>query len=157
MTRFVSQHDEYSCGPIAIINAAKWSGLKKRCGRRYTRADLPKLRRWCNTDKHLGTPTKYMVNTLKRLGFKTTLKYKLTFAQLNMYLKQGKSVIIGSYGFGKKKDDGHWYFVPEKSGDRFRVINLEVENNATISRKEIRSVLNDRKNDGGWPVAIILS
>jgi hypothetical protein len=150
MTRFLAQRDEYSCGPIAIINALKWLGYA------FTGADLPKLRRWCQTDKYLGTPTKSMTATLAKLGIKSTLKYRITFSELNMYLKQGKCVIIGSYGFGKNKDDGHWYFVPEKSGDGFRVINLEVQNNTVISKEELKRVLKDKTNDAGWPVAIVI-
>lgn len=41
MPKYTRQHDQFNCGPVALLNALKWAGYP------YTLKDLPRLSRLC--------------------------------------------------------------------------------------------------------------
>lgn len=49
MVRYIGQRDRYSCGPIALMNAAKWAGC------RVTMSDHGVIVRMCETSYEVGT------------------------------------------------------------------------------------------------------
>ena len=61
MTRFCKQRDGYSCGPVAILNAIKWTGSDW-----FTYRMLPAITQVCNTtregtyDKDMDAGLRYM-------------------------------------------------------------------------------------------------
>ena len=118
--RFLRQRDQYSCGPVSVINALKWAGLPLSYRKHYK-----KIKKKCKTDKGWGTYTHNITKTLggfKEIWFETVPL--ITYRQLKDHLMNGGAAILeywyreddGSY-------DGHYAFVYMTHDLEFVVVN----------------------------------
>lgn len=52
--RYVRQRDEYSCGPVAVMNLAKWAGV------RAPYSEIGRYRRMCECDETGSSPEAFL-------------------------------------------------------------------------------------------------
>lgn len=151
--RYVGQHDTYSCGPIAVLNALKWSGMQVT-----RKSHMKRVNRLCNAgiagvlDRDI---TKALSN-YRRLKFR--VRRYVIMRQLDAHLRRGGSAII-AYEFRLGKDDefGHYIFVPGKRDEDFVVVNDSFADTlAYCTREEMVDLLRYRGFPGS-PCAWLIS
>lgn len=163
MFGFFRQKDEFSCGPIAILNAVRWASRRKR---------IDKLRILvnavcqCFTD---GTPHTIFNVLLRQIGRITNLYKVVKFSKKNSvniqaidsHIHRGGCIVVSSYvDYGCSKD-GHYYLVTAISGKRkprYLAINYEDGRIATwITRKHLLKNLERVDKSVDWPAVWFLS
>jgi len=104
MTRFCKQRDDYSCGPIALLN------IDKFFGRRVTYKDLPRYRKRVRCEKKIGgTATRYISKVLGRAGRKT-------WPAAKRFLKNGCIAV-------QTKRVGHFYLMVTNGHGDIGIVN----------------------------------
>lgn len=121
--RYVKQNDDYSCGPIAIINALKWIGRKASYG------SLKRIQKACHCDED-GSSEWNLLRCLRKMGIDVRILHNPRAMDLDLLLEQGKSMIVSYYfknnGYWnghKGYLDGHYVFVSRKTKRRYVVHN----------------------------------
>lgn len=126
--RYVSQKDEYNCGPTAIINLIKWQGLSASW------KDIPEIRlqMWGNKKREkamrgLGTPifildefirnNEHLQNTL------VCTKNKPTIKDIKKHLTKNRAILLDFYW--SLEEGGHYTLIIGLSGDRFITVNFK--------------------------------
>ena len=94
MTRFLKQPDNYSCGPVALLNLDKWRGIK------VTHEDLPRYKRLCCANFQYGTFKSQMTKIVGKRG------RRLSYEQFASH--KGAAIINCRYRDGK---GGHYFLV----------------------------------------------
>jgi len=113
MTRYIRQRDEYSCGPVAIVNAMKWLGFHT------TAADLPRLKEECYTEVGSGTWPPDLNRAICRNISRARWIKSPTLPQLDHYLSLGRAAILGySYLQDDDVEDAHYALIIQ-SGNSF--------------------------------------
>lgn len=89
---YLKQLDDYSCGPIALLNTLIWSGCKN-----ISHKDLVEAEERCNTDKD-GTYDSDLNSALRSLQFNYSVvkPRNVNFKRMQDHLKLG-GAIIGAY------------------------------------------------------------
>lgn len=118
--RFIRQRDQYSCGPIAIINALKWAGAYLTY-----KSDFKKIKNLCKTTISWGTTPENISKVLsvysEHINFE--VKALITLKIIDKHLKSGGSVIL-EYWFNEDGVyDGHYVFIFRKDGHDFIAVN----------------------------------
>lgn len=114
--RYLKQRDQFSCGPIAIINAAKWAG------RHLTYADLRAISTACGCVSPTGTRQRGIDGVLRTLC-RVTYCCNPTKDRLDKHLKAGGAAVV-NFGIDRGDEwDGHYVFVPERLGMCYVVVN----------------------------------
>ena len=123
--RYLSQHDQYSCGPVALMNILRWIGLDI-----HYRNEIEWFQEitHCREDGILmGTTFGDMTRALKK--FKNLLTYhylkhpKMLDLILNLALGR---VVILSYRIQpkcKRAIPGHYIVIIEKKGEKYLCLN----------------------------------
>lgn len=155
--RFLRQRDQYSCGPIAILNALKWAGLQLTY-----KDNFKQIKKLCKTTASWGTTPENITNVLSKytehLNFE--IKALITLKDIERHLKKGGAVIL-EYWFKENLDiyDGHYVFIFQIFGKDFVVAN-GIDGKEAIhicSRKELKSMLRcKRYRNTGSPSAWLL-
>jgi len=154
--RWVGQVDESSCGPISIVNALKWSGVKYNWGQnKHT------LRKLCRT-KYDGTRINNMERVLRKLGSATMTiqrrrKWKL---QELVDVVEGRGCVIFSFtppcrhnmALPIEERFGHFTTCVDIMGEGqntwFKMVNLSRgETVEWIDRKKFRWLFCQRRDD----------
>ena len=129
MVRYTRQHDEYTCGPIAILNALKWAG------KNVSLKNLKYLKRitkcQCDSDPQCsGMADKDMNLGLKRVGkgiFRTN-RIRAGIKDIEKHLKNRGAVLANLEGIFDRKNiiTGHYVLVVgvSNSGKTFKVVNF---------------------------------
>ena len=140
MVRWLRQHDQSSCGPISIINAAKWCGIPVS-----EKKTLRKLRQDCSCKRKQGTYYPGMI-----LGLSNYVKYldfgivsKLTIKKIDRHLKNGGAAIFGLYWIIQNKKYAHSVLCVGKTKKSYKIINysgihsdaLQYKSNSSIRSK----------------------
>lgn len=108
--RYCVQRDNYSCGPVAIINASKW------CGVNFTLNDLKAIRKKCKTD-YEGTQDDNFEKAIRHylsdiLIIKRRVNFK--YRDVKKHLRNGGAVIVSHYEVSHTKKtselDMHYSF-----------------------------------------------
>lgn len=109
MPRYVRQYDDFSYGPVAIMNAIKWSG--RRC---VVREDLARLRRATNCKSSDGTGHLDFDGALRKFlpGVLVRKKPCPPIRQIEEHLRSGGAVIV------------QYCYVEEKTGDKCVHVSL---------------------------------
>jgi len=105
--RYIGQRDEFSCGPLAILNILKWTGYD------VTSEYLSDLKKYCKTDVG-GTDTRIISNVLKRYSkFEFNCVSFIKIQDLHDHIKKGGSAIVEISWFDedKRKIEGHFYII----------------------------------------------
>jgi hypothetical protein len=138
MPRYCKQRDNYSCAPIAILNALKWTGKNK------TLKDLSKLKKELQTTKQDGT---YFVPEQKVVQkyFKSTYFRDLDFKTFKKYLLQNKAIIFRYTFFSKTGEHfAHSNFVSGIKDDKYIVAHNFFADKSTslLTKKQMQFWLN---------------
>jgi len=82
MIRYCRQRCGTRCGPVALLNLAKWRG------EHVTYRDIPRFEKVCGWSRREGTPIPKMMKALGRRP------RKLSFIQFKQHLQRGGIVIL---------------------------------------------------------------
>ena len=101
----IVQQTPWSCGPATLLSVLRRFGLGP--------ANESTLTTLCHTAPMAGTPPEMMLNVAKRLGLDCEARYRMTVAQFERELIQGRTVIICLQGHGSPESmaagqSGHW-------------------------------------------------
>lgn len=153
--RYIGQRDQYSCGPLAILNILKWAGYD------ITSKYLPNLRRYCKTDEN-GTDTKNISKVLERYSkLKVECVPFITIKNLHNHIENGGAAIIEVSWFDeiKKQTTGHYYIIvgmfKYSNTTSYKVINWRsgftknMANRKAIVR-EFRKCIRSENNPRAW-------
>ena len=91
MARFrpLTQRDLYSCGPIAVMNALRWSGKRVPYG------DLGKYKRMCRHKKDLGSLDRNIDKVLRRAsGIRVRFRNGPRADVVDSWLRGGGAVVF---------------------------------------------------------------
>ena len=149
MPRYVRQWDDFSCGPIAILNALKWAGVRASIKRDYKRLLVLTKCSFPN-----GVCRFYLAPALyKNREFFVRRPRGATMRTVENHLRSGGVVLLsyGIYGDGKRR--GHYTLLTRVSetGRSFTTINYYVGHTVCLIRRS--SVVRDirrRKMNGHW-------
>jgi len=155
---FIKQPDDFSCGPVAIVNVLKWLGRK--VGHRY----LPKLRTLCGTTKDGTIPYNFALTLIREVSdFGSVRKVKPSIRTLDSHLSKGGIVVIGyNYSVGKS-EDAHYVVCTKKSKRGYYTLVNETshrsfkDNLPTLTKRKrntIRKML--AKKSQGYPAEMWL-
>lgn len=144
MIRYVKQQNKYSCGPIAIINAIKWSGHKFAM-----KANLRLVIRASGCEKILGCRrSRCFDHALRVFGdkkFKVKLKICPSIRFIENHLRQpGTAIIVNISRFDNHKVlQGHYILITKvsRSGKSFIVINYFTGETRSLIKRSI--LIND--------------
>lgn len=144
MPRYVRQKDQFSCGPIAIMNALKWAGI-----RTTYKTHFREIRTLCKTTASWGTTPENMTATIRKycrcLNF--TTKSLVTLREIDEHLASGGAVIL-EYWFRDEMDyDGHYVFIFREHGHDFIAANAMLGSPAAqpCPRGMLKSMLSCKK------------
>jgi len=109
--RYIDQQKhEFTCGPVAIINALRWWGVKAD----YDNFLLQLEPGECT--ERFGMKWKTLSKVLKRNGFKVKQVYNPTMRELDAFLADGLSIIL-NYSYIDPEDgmlEKHYVFIDAK-------------------------------------------
>jgi hypothetical protein len=149
------QTDNYSCGPVAVLNAIKWAAGSTSEDERL----LDWLRNVSGCGPAVGKSGSggYPGGVTSQgldLAIRSRTEFVVAFCKIDPSIKDikkwmgpDKSVILCSKSF-RKQSSGHAVFIPEQIGDCFKVINAG-RNRLTkilLPREELRKILTRTKN-----------
>jgi hypothetical protein len=86
--KIYKQRDDYSCTPLAILNALNGLG----CSYKYK--DLAKFKALCGTVPGYGTDDNKVFSILTKLGYVCQAKHRPTLDFIDKKLDQGKVVLL---------------------------------------------------------------
>lgn len=134
MPRYAKQRDKYCCGPVAILNALKWSGQNVA----YEKNIRALKALTGQTPKH-GTSNTNLYRALRVIGGKIFQSMRIrprlrpTLPEIEEHVRKGGAVLLqynwidknGSQSPEKWNFSGHYILITEvsPSGHRFEVIN----------------------------------
>ena len=161
--RYIKQRDKSSCGPIAVINALKWSG--HRVTELNSKKEIKIISRCAKFNPHnpkglIGVPPDKLdqvmreftnLNVGKRIS---TVKLK----QIDQALDNGNAVILRYFWERGNRSGGHYILCVNKSDKTYTVVNdgRKVKTVMKRNRKTMERMLTT-KLDGEGPVAWIIS
>src|SRR3990167_4439791 len=126
LPRYVRQTDTFTCGPVAILNALKWSGcdcIKSKHLRKIIEHSRCKF-------KHNGTFSYYLDQSLRHFGkrrFRVRFSFYPSLNSIENHLrKSGGSIIIADLFVKGGRRFGHYSLITNvsKSGKSFTAVNL---------------------------------
>lgn len=141
--RFLRQKDQYSCGPVAVINALKWAGLPLTY-----KSDFKEIKTRCKTTADWGTTPHNISKVLSQydeLSFE--IKQLITLKDIEEHLLSGGAVILEYWFKDETLYDGHYVFIYEREGNDFVVVNHMSDGSAVqvCSRQNLKSMLRCKK------------
>ena len=92
MVRFNKQYDNYSCGPVAILNALKWAGYN--CTYKQDFHFIKELCECVNEPDWQGTHYLNLSSALKEYRIKFKFIRKPSLFQIVTHLEKGGAVIL---------------------------------------------------------------
>lgn len=148
---YTQQQDEYSCGPVAIINACKWA--KKNISYKH---DFNKISKLCKCKYPDGTMPTNMNKTIKKyLNSELKIKYVQhpTLKQIDKHLQKDGAIIF-KYLTNKVSDmeyKGHYALIISSNHKTFTYINGNKKIVKKL-RKTLKKDLRKRVYDfpSGW-------
>ena len=157
MPRYIRQRDNYSCGPVALLNALKWAGATK--GTSYD--TLPSWRNICKTTRRRGTSFTDLFHAARMLPLIGARKArpKVKLADIDAHLRHGGAVILGS--FSERMSGFHWFLVTGKvdmAGEpSYTVVNFDRRSTQRlVSAKTVRRSMRLAAKRNGYPRALFL-
>ncbi len=119
MPRYIKQRDNYSCGPVALINAARWSGSKEK---------IRSLRKRFMSECECTFPGTSLGNFKKVINeidcFKIHSMCKQpSIGRLDYNLDVGRIVILRI----RSELGGHYFLCTRYTSEEYEVINYNAE------------------------------
>ena len=147
--RYVRQRNQFTCGPVAVLNAVRWAGGRARFEDKFD--DYVER---CRCVPPWGTKHGAFDRVLRVEGdglYKVRRVYRPTIAQITSHLLNGGAVIL-NYRTGKKhkdprKERRHFYMLTASSpfGMIFEAVNRN-ENTPALSEISIWDLEKDFKH-----------
>lgn len=136
--RYVKQRDSYSCGPIALLNILKWSGLRK------TYKDLPILQKECKCNN--GTWPEDLQKAVKKYSnLKSFSRRKPSILKIDQHLKRHGAVILVCYWSDEwdEEIEGHFITIVGCKDKEYVCLNSHITKTAIsyISREELKNMI----------------
>ena len=117
--RWIAQKNEFSCGPIAILNILKWIGFQVNYKKDY---NFWKKKCKCDYSGTHQSNFQYCLNNLKNIT--NIPKHRPTISSIEDALNTSQIVIMKStFMVDSKKDLGHFFIISEMTDDKFFCIN----------------------------------
>lgn len=153
MVRYKKQTDTFRCGPIAILNALKWAGIKP---------DLKKLERQtkCKSPSS-GTSCQNLQSAIfSYKEIRVRVSHKVRIDDVRSHLFSGKSIVY-FFRYHNKKDNGrygHFFFIDgiSKTGKSLYVVNYQLKSPARIritTKRFINECIRGDANPSMWVVS----
>ena len=141
MIRYCKQPDDFSCGPVAIINAMKWRGQ-----RASVRTHLKMLRKQCKTDRD-GTFTERMDKVLRQYVSGVEHIDGPSLKLFNKYIDLGHAVII-SYAYTRNDgvEEGHFAMCIGRDNSFYTMVNDTYNHNGELKSTVSKRTKNSMKN-----------
>jgi hypothetical protein len=116
----VKQTDQFRCGPVAILNAIKWSG-----GQATKKKDLPRITSECCCTYPRGTPPTNLMAAIKkyRHHFKATIQYDPPKRKFDRHLENGNAAILDYFSRWDGEYCGHYILVLGKDKRCYTICN----------------------------------
>jgi hypothetical protein len=157
MPRYVRQRDKNSCGPIAILNALKWAGVRVSIRRGYKL--IRKDTKYC---PHDGTPPYFMGRVLyknRRLTVRRPRRFSIR--AIEDHLQNGGAAVLLSTEYANNHWGGHASVLLgiSESGQSFRITGrYSNETVSVIRRQTLLGVVRKRRiEDTLYPQAWLIS
>ena len=153
MLRYVRQYNDYTCGPVAIINAIKWSGHKATI-----KQDLKHITNECRCDPRNGTSHGNFDRILRKESkerFRVRRRLFPTLEEIAQHLvRPGHSVIINFLRVNKGgiEIDAHYALLVgamEAVQEFVQINSFEGETVARVNRYQLAEDLRQRKSIRG--------
>jgi hypothetical protein len=130
--RYVKQTDRFRCGPVAIVNAIKWSGGTA------TRKSLPTIDEQCHCKAPGGTMPTNLAKAIAKYGDLFTAKryFNPPKEKLDKHLDHGGAAIL-RYMIGKPEYHGHYIFIAGKEGERYLICNDNMRTKNLLSFQKV--------------------
>lgn len=151
MPKYLRQRDEISCGPVGIINVAKYYGLP------LSGKDLPWIKDACQTNAVGGTVNASLYEVSQEILGEFLNIYSVrnpTWSQLKKFLSSPKnSTILGYVFYDDGQWSGHWAVLTNVNADgTIEVINDKGNTVDSFGQKALASVLRNKKYDSPYAV-----
>lgn len=142
--RYLKQRDRYTCGPIAVINALKWAGVKVSYNSHFNR--IKKISK-CKFD---GVDYDGITKAIKNYKSIFTMweNHFVRISDIDAYLKSGASIILEYYYKDLESPDkysGHFVFISGKWGKYFLLVN-NYQKGPALQLCKRRELINMLKN-----------
>lgn len=116
--QYVKQRDRFRCGPVALLNALKWQGLRISLTGLRDLSELVQCK-WKNSIKHSGTYLHHFNRVAKQLGYVRLACPSVT--KIDRELKAGNIVIL--LRIAKDFSWGHYSIVIDHKRGRYYGVN----------------------------------
>lgn len=158
---YIGQHDRFSCGPVAIFNAIRWSGLGCIV-REYL--NIISVRCYCTPPKgtlHVNFDRALRFFSKGRFRVKRRIYPDIDSIEEHLRRPDG-AVIINDLRIINNKDKGHYYLITEvsNSGRTFTGINIfKTVISATFRRTTLEHRFEAQRSKDGevYPTAWFLT
>ena len=117
--RWIRQRNDFSCGPVAIMNLLKWLGESVTYANDY--------KYWANKCKtaEYGTTLHDFVRVLYNLdGIKISPRNVPNIGVIDEALQSGKAVVMKSAYIVDNVYEGHYYLITDQTDKSFYCVNL---------------------------------
>lgn len=139
--RFLKQKDRFRCGPVALVNALKWSGKKS------TSKDLIKISHLLKTKPKTGT---YIHNIEKVVDkfFKNSMLEAPCLRTLDNHLAANGAILF-SYAHPEKRK-GHIFLIIKNTDKTYLAVNFSNKKTISIVCKTTIKSMVDKYRSFAW-------
>lgn len=140
---FINQKLEFDCGPVVIVNYAKWAGLP------LDESDLEWLRYALATDPENGGGELYNIQAvLKSLNPKAKENFTTDYMEPIRALDRGNAIVAAA-SLLVKGEVNHHIFLMYKKGSEYRGVNLVTQTaEMKLTDQHIRAMVHMTESDG---------
>lgn len=143
----VEQVSNYDCGPAALRAICEYYKVGPKSHDEFIKD--------CEATKKDGTEPENLIAVAKKYGLKTKAKRGMTIEQLEVYLDQGRPVIVDLQAWGqehqyKKLDSGHYVVAIGYDDDTiyFEDPSVHTRKRGKLSKKDLKDRWKDKKANG---------
>ncbi|MFA5024169.1 MAG: C39 family peptidase [Patescibacteria group bacterium] len=132
--RYIRQRDEYSCGPVAIVNALKFIGINA------THDSVCYVSMLCNCCRETGTEPEDIERAFKALEVKFKRKIFPTLKEIDDHIDNGGALLLDYFW---SPEDGHYTLCIGRTPKYYVFVNDE--DDKTIARRKRNTLRNTMK------------
>jgi len=146
--RYIKQKDNYSCGPVAIVNALKWAGEKT------TYKNIKEIKQKCNCVSPSGMWHSRMTAYLRKNKSLVVTKIRespnIKIKEIDNWLGLNNIVIL-RYNMWVRQNiwAGHYIMISDKTDGLYKVHNIGDKSSLTLTVSQLKYMVKDHL--GKWP------
>lgn len=119
MIRYTKQYDQYSCGPVVVVNALKWDNRPISW-----RKNKKQLIQRIGTSRETGSRFWAVYDTLlAKFGSRVRMFWRVDFHLMNLALRKKGFVILSASW--RDDPDGHYFAIDGITPKGYYVINYD--------------------------------